>query len=130
MNKHLIVFTPSIALPEFEHITIFKEDSGFWHMLDLMANGNIDIRVVSGELVERISRRGRVVEIYKSANHPWRTGTIVSISCVSLAKLYLGIRESAVLTPDELYRYLKGERIGLMQKLLCPFRWVWLYFTV
>lgn len=115
---------------EFEHITIFKEDNGFWHMLDFMATGNIDIRVVSGELVKRLSRNGRVVEIDLPVNHPWRTGSIVSISCVSLAKLYLGIRESAVLTPDELYRYLNGERIGLWQKLLSPFKWLYLYVSI
>jgi len=114
-------------MPKYEHVAIFKQGDGFWLILDFMTLGNIDARVVSDDLVKRLCKYNRYVEVNKPATKPWRTGVIVSVSCVSLTKLYLGIKETAVLTSDDLYSYLSGEKIGLVKKLLSPFRWLWFY---
>lgn len=129
MTKHIVLFVDSSIYPQYQHIAIFKEGIGFWHMVDFMATGNIDVRVVTSDLVERLCKSNRFVEVDVNVSR-WRTGTLLSISCVSLAKLYLGIKESAVLTPDELYRYLTGEKIGLKQKLLSPLKWLYLKYKL
>lgn len=127
--KHIILFADSVTLPQYQHIAIFKQhDESSYLMLDFMARGNISVDTVSVKLVERLCKRYQWVEIADLPTFtPWRTGTLLSISCVSLAKAYLGIKASYVITPCDLHEYLIDKKMSWVKKLLSPFRWFCLY---
>lgn len=113
---------------KYEHVTIFKEYKGKWILIDFLCMGNLDIRIVDNNVVQKYCSLNKNIEYNIKEHTPLPTGTGITISCVNMVKLYLGIKEFSIFTPEELYFYLTGGKIGVKQKLISPFKFVYLYF--
>jgi hypothetical protein len=125
---HIILFTKSKTVANQEHVTILKRhDDDTWIFFDPMATGNIDIRILNNGLVERLCKYNRYIYYNLKEYKSFRTGGIFGLTCVSMVKIYFGIKRFSVITPNELYNYLSHKKITIWQKMLSPFKGFYYY---
>lgn len=127
INRHIILFTDG-NIKGFPHVSIFKECKHGWLFVDFFATGNMDVRVLDKDILTKWCRHNRSVEFNLLSHNPFYIGTTITLSCVNMVKLYLGIKEFSVITADELYSFLSTGKIGVKQKILAPFKFIYLYF--
>ena len=94
----------------FRHVFIcVLDDAGYWIRLDGM-KGLPSIEVAAGEKFDLASyyrRENGFTVLIIDADRAPRPPFLMAGTCVGLVKAMLGIRAAWVLTPYQLYRYLK-----------------------
>ena len=100
--------------PDFRHVKMVKEDQGIWIIVDSCNS----YTKISTELVEdypyiRLLCPNSVILPVRvnidADKYQWHLGIN---SCVDIAKGIMGIRNIAICTPYQLYKYLRGKPNG------------------
>ncbi len=112
-----VVFDKSDTLPQFGHVILLHKIKNQWYYIDFMGKSNILMRKIDSKTALKILDHEEYY-VYDKPKLMSKLGKFTFISCVSMVKLYLGINNKYILTPDHLKLYLKGYHITLKDKIV------------
>lgn len=118
-QKAWVVFTNQTDLPwlkllryGFRHCFVILHDGEKWLSIDPLAHRmQIQVHHVPSDfdLPRWLEERGHIAIRAKIHDEP-KMSPIMPLTCVEVVKRVLGVRNRFVLTPWQLYRYLRAER--------------------
>ena len=115
--KYWVIFEPSknprwwskFLDPYFGHVSIARVSNGghFWIVLE-SCGGNVLTNIYSLCDIRKLYRDAVILTRWSTVLEK-PTNRVFHLNCVEMAKLVLGIRKWNVITPYQLYKYIKEE---------------------
>jgi hypothetical protein len=111
-----IIFDESNLFPSSGHVLIIENRKNKWYYIDFMCLINIRFQEINEKLAHKIISTQEHY-IYEPQKNMVKIGSMTFISCISMIKLYLGINNRFIYTPEHLRLFLQGNPITLKDKL-------------
>jgi hypothetical protein len=121
-----VIFAPSDTLVGYLHIMIVDTIKDKHYLINTMSSRNIQVAEISERKLNYLLNKFEHYQV-KLLDNKARTGDIVFLSCVSLTKLYLGIKNRFIYTPEHLRQHLNNESISALEKFKRSCMFVYFY---
>jgi hypothetical protein len=99
----------------YEHVMVFEKIKEQWYFINPMSTCNLSIHPVNEDVMRKLLSKHEHY-IYDKPNQLYRIGTYTLLSCTSMVKLYLGLSNRFIFTPQHLRLYLQGNKITILDK--------------